>query len=526
MTSRYPTDIFGRAVGATTTAPSTSTPIDTSSFLSKSGGTMTGDINLNGNKIISSAVAVNDNDIPNKKQTEDASNLKTGSISKDRLPQTLNGFALNGNQIFIRNFNDSKGFIREFTISGASTKVFTHIDGSEGILMSVGGTFKNENYISLHDQKVFFNQRDLDHIKSIKTDQITTKDASITNKITSKDIESTNQVKFKELKSDNVTEPILLNDNGLTLDDHTLRFRGQPDNNNSIRWFNGDVTNGVARLEVSTTDRLRLSTFKGKDGVHTMKNGNRDYTGTNAQFIELLHDRLNVNNNRIVNLSAPTEDNDAVTKKYVDSQISTINKRSLYKSIIDTHKPTFWISSVFPHGFNNDKTSIQDLTGTGLTITNTVSKDLRFGLTSRITSTGTYAKQFTFFIKAKKLSTRGGRLFTSSGGNILFGWWMGNQRALWIEGEVYGLGSNIQPADTNVHTYILTSNNDLKAFYDEKSLVVSTSAGGDDWKGSVVLGQPITAATENSEFQVYEAIAFNKVLDQDTCFKIYDDVFA
>ena len=58
MTSRYPTDIFGRAVGATTTAPSTSTPIDTSSFLSKSGGTMTGDINLNGNKIISSAVAV------------------------------------------------------------------------------------------------------------------------------------------------------------------------------------------------------------------------------------------------------------------------------------------------------------------------------------------------------------------------------------------------------------------------------------------------------------------------------------
>ena len=167
------------------------------------------------------------------------------------------------------NPNDNKGFLREFTISGASTKVFTHKDGDNGITVS-RRHLKNEYYISMHDQKVFFNQRNLDHIKTLKADHAN----------------ATNQLMFKELKPDNATEPIITNDKGLTLDAHTQIQR--PTNHNSIRWFNGDLVNGIARLKISTGDRLRLSTFKGKDGVHTMKNGNRDYTKAKAQFIELL----------------------------------------------------------------------------------------------------------------------------------------------------------------------------------------------------------------------------------------------
>ena len=137
------------------------------------------------------------------------------------------------------------------------------------------------------------------------------------------------------MKSDNVSEPIIINDSGMTLDDHTLRFRGPPDNNNSIRWFNGDQTNGTARLEMSTVDRLRLSTFRGKDNTFPFRDVNgeqhRDYTGANAQFIELLHDRLDVNKNRIVNLSTPQNETDAATKSYVDLKIDEFKLPPVYR---------------------------------------------------------------------------------------------------------------------------------------------------------------------------------------------------
>ena len=77
----------------------------------------------------------------------------------------------------------------------------------------------------------------------------------------------------------------------------------------------------------------------------------------------------------------------------------------------------------------SDKTIIQYVTGTGLTITGTIGRNMEINSTSRITSTATYAKIFTFFIKAKRINTaRNGRVFTSSTGNKLFGWWLGRRQ--------------------------------------------------------------------------------------------------
>ena len=408
MTSRYPTDIFGRGVSYGQTPPPSTPTIDTSSFLQKSGGTMTGNINLDGNKIISSAIAIDDNDIPNKKQTENASNLKTGTINKDILPQTLNSFALNSGGIFLKNPNDSTGFFREFTIAGVSGgRVFTYIDGAEGITFSVGGTARNEYYISMNDQKIFFNGRELDHIKIIKP-----------NEVLSTKIRVTNQLEFKELKSDNSTEPILINDNGITLDDHVIRFRGATYNNNSIQWYNGSVTTGPPRLEFSTIDRLRLSTLKQKNGTIP---STRTYSGDNVQYIKLFHDRLDLNKNRITNLAEPINLTDAATKSYVDTVVvRSAEMKSNYLNIITFYQPLFWLSSTFPFGFDS-KTTLQDLAGRGLTVAGetpvrTTQGTLKFNLTSRVTSTATFGTSFTFFIKAKKTSTRWGRLFTSSSG--------------------------------------------------------------------------------------------------------------
>ena len=95
-----------------------------------------------------------------------------------------------------------------------------------------------------------------------------------------------------------------------------------------------------------------------------------------------------------------------------------------------------------------------------------------------------------------------------------------------MENNIYGVTSNNQATDNNLHTYILVNDNDNKKFYDEKTTVVTTTNEDASWGGSFVLGQSITQPTENSEFEVSEAIAFDKVLTETQIFDVYDKIFA
>lgn len=71
---------------------------------------------------------------------------------------------------------------------------------------------------------------------------------------------------------------------------------------------------------------------------------------------------------KINNLLTPTEANDAVTKACVDGKTDAIRKRLVFDRIKINYKPSFWISSSFPFGLDEDQLTFQDLSGTGLTI--------------------------------------------------------------------------------------------------------------------------------------------------------------
>jgi len=501
MSARLATDAFGRLIGGGEPVTISSGPsLDTTSLVKKAGDTMTGNLDMGSNKITTSSLPTSDNDVVTKKHTENASNLKTGSILANLIPQTLNSFALNGNSIFFKNINSGKHFISEKVID---SKPNVQLDGDEGIILSVGNT----HYMSLKSNLVTL-------LKELKIGPVILSGEGI-------NLASKNIINLKELKTDNVAEPIILNDSGLTLDDHTLRFRGPTDNNNSIRWFNGSLTTGQPRLEISSINRVRLSTYQNRDGNYENP---RTFLNTQNQYVELRNDRFDMNKNRIVNVVDPVDPQDAVTKSYLETQITGVAK---YQRILTDYSPTFWISSKFPFGLKDDKTTIQDLTGNGLTISGTVGRDMQFGLTSRITSTASYTTKFTFFIKAKKTSTRPGRIFTSSTGNIFLGWWDVYRRCAWMNENFFGVNNNRLSDDGTRHTYILTNDEDTKNFYSEKDSVVAASTLGDSsWNGNIVIGQPISPSTENSEYLVYEAIGFNKVLLETQIFDIYDTIFA
>lgn len=459
-----------------------SNKILTSQFVKKEGDTMEGDLNMGTHKINTSNRTFGDDDFVRKRFTSHAGNITAGKLHQYRLPDTFSSFRLKGNPIYLTDTVHNT-FIRSNTYGD---KTYAHLNGLHGVILSIGTPENNGE----HERMV------------IRSDNIDMKNLII------------REIKELKIKSSDSSS------NGITLQDTILRFRSTADNNNSIRWFNGDLTTGRARLEMSTLDRLRLSTFRNKDGTY---DSSRTYTAEKNQFVELLHDKFDMNNNRIINVSTPTDPNDAATKFYVDN----LNVKVKYKVIIVEYKPTFWISIKFPLGFDNEKTTIQDLTGNGLTINNTVNKDLQFGLSSRITSTSTYGNKFTFFLKAKKTSTRKGRCFTSSVGNKLFGWWRQEMRCVWMESEVYGIGSNETSSDSNIHTFILVNDADSKNFYEGKTLLTGpTTEGSESWEGSVVIGQSNTYPGENSEFKVYEVMAFNKVLTEAQIFDIYEKIFA
>ena len=288
MTSRFPTDAFGRAIGNTGTTQSRPA-VDTSSFLPKSGGTMTGNITLGSNRISTTSNPESVHDIPNKEYAGNAGNIYAGTLNKDRLPTTHNTIALNKQQLNFDKPNEPVGMIGEKTYGG---RTYAHLDGKQGLLFTVG---RSNEYMNLSAGEISCRNRNVTSVKTLT---------------------------FNELKSDNSTEPIIINDTGLTLDDHTLRMRGPTDNDTSLRWFNGDLVNGEARVDLSSGERVRLSLLKGKDGQPTMKDGKRDYRSPNSQYVELLYNNFNMNRNRITNVVDPVADTDAATKAYVDSSSS------------------------------------------------------------------------------------------------------------------------------------------------------------------------------------------------------------
>ena len=73
---------------------------------------------------------------------------------------------------------------------------------------------------------------------------------------------------------------------------------------------------------------------------------------------------------------------------------------------------------------------------------------------------------------------------------------------------------------------MLVSNNDTKDFYQGKTKIINTTAGGDDWEGSVVIGQPFVHPNENTDFKIYEAIAFPTALTETQMFEIHDEILA
>lgn len=98
--------------------------------------------------------------------------------------------------------------------------------------------------------------------------------------------------------------------------------------------FNGDSTTGLPRLEMSTNERLRLSTSRTNNETD---DDNRTYNSSNSQFVELLHDRFYMHNNRVVNDSDPIDPKDVATKFYVDK----LSLSERYEKIIKDHAPTF-----------------------------------------------------------------------------------------------------------------------------------------------------------------------------------------
>ena len=93
-----------------------------------------------------------------------------------------------------------------------------------------------------------------------------------------------------------------------------------------------------------------------------------------------------------------------------------------------------------------------------------------------------------------------------------------------MEGNIIGIANHAVSADAGIHVFMLVANNDLKAFYENKDTIVSSTAGDPSWGGSVVIGQSTTHSNESSTFQIYEAIAFNKVLTETELFDLHDRI--
>lgn len=421
----------------------------------------TGD--MNNKKITNLADPTDNNDGVNKKYVDNK------KIRKDQLPNTFNSFALDGATITLRAIGDPAHYVRfdpgidGIMLGGWNGMAVNASNGGDTRIFTV-----NKSIINAHNKKITnlsdptdnndaANKKYVDENSKFAGDMENKKITNLANPTATKDGANKEYVDWAV----------------------TTRIRAEDVDMNNFR---------ITNLRVSTvaTDAARV-----------------DQLFTGDMF-----------NKKITNLADPTDDQDAVTKKYVE--LLFINPK--YNKINFLHKPTFWISSKY------SSTSVKDITGNGLTIKGTITTELNFDKTNSLISKSSYGTTFTFFVKGKKTSN--GRLFTSTSGNKLLGWWNNKMKCAWLEGNIYGVSDNQTTNDSEIHTYILVNDNDAKKFYEEKTLVISTNDGNDTWDGQVVIGRPEKYSDEVAEGQIYEVICFDKVLTETEIFYIYDQILA
>jgi len=139
-----------------------------------------------------------------------------------------------------------------------------------------------------------------------------------------------------------------------------------------------------------------------------------------------------------------------------------------------------------------------------------------FDKTSSIRSEEEVNSFFTFVIIYRRLEPAGvGRFFTSSVANRMFASHQATITVWHNEAWIRHPGYN---ADTGIEFQVGINNNNLKDQFDFRRMekqVDKSTAGVNAW-GKVVIGKPQSDySSESAEVFVYEAIAFNRVLNAD-----------
>ena len=262
----------------------------------------------------------------------------------------------------------------------------------------------------------------------------------------------------------------------------------------------------------------------------------------NDYILFLDRHQINCYNKQLKEVKDPSDLKDAANKKYVDLILEKakeyINSKMAplsnpyapgaeryfdYVFIKDTYKPTFWISGYYNSGLQiineNEHTrlnEVNELTGSGYVSRGVFSYDSNskafrftpennFSLISR----SNYSTHFTFFVIMSQDNSASGRLFTSSTGNKLFGFWKLRYGSIWIEENIDVNGKGVN--DGKRYIFTLRNNNDLKTAFINNEQYHESNAGTNDW-GKVVLGAPTSITNEGGKGFIYEAICFNKAL--------------
>ena len=256
---------------------------------------------------------------------------------------------------------------------------------------------------------------------------------------------------------------------------------------------------------------------------------------------------LNLNHFKILNLTDPTVSSDAVNKKYIDRQITLVNSKitnpqtpefkrySDSQHIKETFKPNFWISGHYNNGLkiDNDAESgsknhtLVELTGSGYVTNGTFSHAngvFRFTKTNNfnIVSTTLYETHYTFFFIGSQDIGKKGRLFTSNIGNRLFGYWDNKYGSLWINVNINVNGKGIN--DGKRYSFTLRNDNGKKTAFINNEQYINSSNGGRYW-GKVVIGTSLNYSGEAGTGNVYEAICFNRALNNSEITTINEKIF-
>ena len=311
----------------------------------------------------------------------------------------------------------------------------------------------------------------------------------------------------------------------------------------------GDIKLNNNKLYFDTNKQYSISlhtNILGLDlaGVFVIRNA-----GTNDYILFIDKFQIHCYDKPLKNIADPTDTKDAANKKYVDLSLEKAkdytNSKIIsnpyapgaeryfdYLFIKETYKPTFWISGYYNSGLQiineNEYTrlnEVNELTGSGYLTKGIFRYDnnlkaFRFTPSNvfSIISRTNYSTHYTFFVIMSQDDGASGRLFTSVIGNRLFGFWKLRYGSIWIDEDINvdGKGNN----DGSRYIFTLRNNNDLKTAFINNEQYHESSAGANDW-GKVVLGAPISIINEGGKGYIYEAICFNKALNNAQITSIY-----